>query len=616
MAEAAGLAVGAVSLISLAATCADAYRLRATVRDFQSDGSTLLTKILIERVRFYFCLKELGLVELESDQRLPFDSGTMQLVMCVFYRIQDTLSNAAKITEKYSLLCRSVSSSPLDNVDKAQRGEESEAYAMTIPQTSTYLPRDFWERHGLPPEENSWQQTPEKQPSEARISYRKKITWAISDKSRLKDLVEDLRSYNDSLTSLVPHLKTLTSKRLPSLILPRVSDAEAMSSIEDAAAKDYPTLSQAAKFKDVITKSDPRNHLPDAANSEWRIQDGSISALSRLSECYFTGDYLGTRVLVELRLANLPQRQNAQEKRVQALVQLLGETTKPTDFRVMDCLGYANEPTHIHWLIFSFPPGSDVKFSPINLTSLIARSNPRSSTRCPHPTSIERLRLAFHAALSLLQIHSVNWLHKDVKPDNFFFFVKEGARDYDLAQPWLAGFSYSRPFRTYLSSDAQKRETADFYLAPAYKQVVGSQARYQKRYEIYSLGLVLFEVGLWDSLVDRISISCPHCKQGVPNAAQHCMMGPLDGSRSTVCRFDAAYHFTRSNLHLLDDCMHPQYKDVVERCLSGLLHTTPADRTFDVISGWREWDDNTDENGELDQRFTMEVVQVLESMLS
>lgn len=88
MAEAAGLAVGTISLLSLAATCADAYRLRSALREYQSDGSTLIMKIDIERARFYLCLKGLGIVEARMDEPLCLEPGIVQLVTRVFYQIQ------------------------------------------------------------------------------------------------------------------------------------------------------------------------------------------------------------------------------------------------------------------------------------------------------------------------------------------------------------------------------------------------------------------------------------------------------------------------------------------------------------------------------------------------
>lgn len=88
MAETAGLAIGAISLLSLAATCADAYRLRTALRDYQSDGSALLMKIDIERARFYVCLKGLGIVEAKLDEQLLLEPGIIQLVMKVLYQIQ------------------------------------------------------------------------------------------------------------------------------------------------------------------------------------------------------------------------------------------------------------------------------------------------------------------------------------------------------------------------------------------------------------------------------------------------------------------------------------------------------------------------------------------------
>lgn len=473
----------------------------------------------------------------------------------------------------------------------------------------TSLPREFWEHHGLTIEENGWQKQPESQLDEGNMSYRRKLKWAIIDKARLTNLVENLRIYNDSLASLVPHLQTVTTKRLPSLILPRISDEETMASIQDASADSYHTLSQAANFREVMRKSLVRIQSESVADYKWRIKNGPIFALSELFSGYFTGEYLGTSVVVEKK-AVVTQRNNfCLTQRVDALAQLLMEETKPTNFRILHCLGYETM-SGSYWFIFRFPNGSNTSVPPSNLARIISRSNKPSAKGNPYPTASERLKLGYQAALSLLQIHSVNWLHKDIRPDNLLLFAKEGSQDYDLTQPWLAGFSYSRPFSAYISTDLQRRDATDLYLAPAYKQVAGSLTRYQKRYDIYNLGLILFEIGIWDTLENCVSITCDYCLMGEKYTSFH----PQIMEPGAGCKFDVAYHFAKDNLYLLDD-FAPEYRIVVEKCLAGLLRSTSSSDKFDPIGGWREWDDNADEAGELDQKFTMEVVQELEKLL-
>lgn len=461
----------------------------------------------------------------------------------------------------------------------------------------------------MPTVESTWQKQPAPQANEKNISYKKKLKWAIIDKSRLTKLVDDLRTYNDSLAGLVPHLQSVTTERLPSIILPRVSDEEIIVSIEGASADRYPTLSQAAKFREVIMNC-LSNYSANATGDKWRIENGPIFGLSELFSCYFTGEYLGTRVMVERKPIIQQSNDFDLTKRVIALAQLLGEETKPLNFRILNCLGY-ELTSGSYWFIFKYPKGADINTPPTNLARLISHSKTLSATGNHCPTASERLQLAHQAALSLLQIHSVHWLHKDIRPENFIFFRDKGREDYCLTQPWLSGFSYSRPFGAYISTTLQRRDLTDLYLAPAYKQFAGSRTRYQKRYDIYSLGLVLFEIGLWDTLENCVSITCEDCLLGEKNISFHFQIMEPD----TGCKFDAAYHFVKNNLHLLDDLVPAEYKIVVEKCLTGLLPFTSTSGDVDIISGWKEWDDNADGVGELDQRFTLEVVQELEKLV-
>ena len=136
------------------------------------------------------------------------------------------------------------------------------------------------------------------------------------------------------------------------------------------------------------------------------------------------------------------------------------------------------------------------------------------------------LGLRFDAArklvASLLVMHTCGWLHKNIRSDNIFFFPAkppdrsgriEGHRK-DFGRPYIMGYGISRPDDiedshaiTHISHGIQnitvRPRDEDQIMVDIYKhpdKLANPSSRFRHTYDIYSLGVVLLEIGLWHSL--------------------------------------------------------------------------------------------------------------------
>lgn len=167
------------------------------------------------------------------------------------------------------------------------------------------------------------------------------------------------------------------------------------------------------------------------------------------------------------------------------LATLLRDKQKPEEFGVPNCLGYIHDADRLR---FGFVFQGAGNFPPPRLLDMIA-----SSTR-PKPSLTTRLQIAQALATSIWHLHATNWLHKGLRSENVVFPFRLPA------PPYLAGFDYSRPATADEAPERRARNRYhDLYRHPLTQFDVPREGRdgFKKLYDIYSLGVVLYEIGMW-----------------------------------------------------------------------------------------------------------------------
>jgi hypothetical protein len=290
------------------------------------------------------------------------------------------------------------------------------------------------------------------------------------------------------------------------------SDMSGMTLVEESSAK-Y-TVDYVAQLKFL----EQRYQGPYCHTNNDNAQRSDLGGIQRRQWADFK-DLKGnlSRVIVEFKALPTSEHtwhtpQSVKEE-ANALVRTLRVAAQKSDtFRVLFCHGWYEESDHFG-LVYQLPSGTQHSkceslgniLLNANLKDLLARD-------------IEnRIKLAKALAWTMFELHSVDWLHKSFHPDNILLFgsVTSSAVDFDWSAPYVVGFDSSRS-QTGVSGrlDFKAQWINRVYTHPD-RQIKDEYYRYQKLHDIYSLGMVLLELGRLDCFTesrkdDRWSRSNPH----------------------------------------------------------------------------------------------------------
>lgn len=185
-------------------------------------------------------------------------------------------------------------------------------------------------------------------------------------------------------------------------------------------------------------------------------------------------------------------------KRAGDIIALLSKRF-PANYHLLRSFRFFDDPSNTRnqarlGLIFELPESDDRVERPQTLHDLLVHSE-----AFPRPNLGERFKLALHLAQTCLQLHTSQWLHKGIRPQNILFFPKDGMMR-TLRNPYLAGFELSRmQGAEHLTEDLLSADVNVFlYCHPAKLQ----GARYEVRFDHYALGCLFLEIGLWTRLRD------------------------------------------------------------------------------------------------------------------
>ena len=174
---------------------------------------------------------------------------------------------------------------------------------------------------------------------------------------------------------------------------------------------------------------------------------------------------------------------------------------KPDEFCIPTCVGYGilqyGEKNPHPALIFENPAGIDPHLQPVSLLTALGN--------CTKPTLTHRIALAHRVAQCLLYLHAVKRLHKAVRSSNILFFPAPDA-EIDVRSPYVTGFDNSRRSRfDEATTQVLRIGRLEVYCHPD-TQLDGLMLSYRKTFDIYSLGLVLVEIALWEPIVSIMEI--------------------------------------------------------------------------------------------------------------
>ncbi|KAF2188089.1 hypothetical protein K469DRAFT_566510 [Zopfia rhizophila CBS 207.26] len=115
--------------------------------------------------------------------------------------------------------------------------------------------------------------------------------------------------------------------------------------------------------------------------------------------------------------------------------------------------------------------------------------------------------MAKTVAKSSWHLHTVSWIHKGVRSKNIVFLTKlDTTVDFDT--PHLIGLEYSR-HNDDATSYAAVDEDPEKNLYRHLEWQGPPSTRFKKSHDLYSLGLVLLEIGVWKTLGNIVQTHMP-----------------------------------------------------------------------------------------------------------
>jgi hypothetical protein len=368
-------------------------------------------------------------------------------------------------------------------------------------------------------------------------------SWAAADRSRYEDLAKDLTASIDILYSLSQTRRTRMpspSKKPANAIRP--SSASVFLSSQYSAS-DVTLINPRTIPVNTDLKSSTASSLPPRLDSTdlvlpqeepppyESIGTSSIRVIGKLrtrngsTHPWVTdgGKTIETPVLVEYATYDPAYRLTGvtpPTDRMETLLAIFAKLTNDQTFHgTLACRGYFEDPVQPRFgFVFELPSFvysgvSDAQKSveelrPVTLLSVLQTgSKSLHNSNSATPPLEDRFRLAFTLVSTINKMHVDNFVHKDVNSSNILIFrnnkrqsANSRALQYALRSPVICSFDL---FSEYDIEPAKTMPPLNIYRHPEDPKFTGEKAKeYGPQYDLYSLGLILLEVGLWQPLAD------------------------------------------------------------------------------------------------------------------
>ncbi|KAL0574988.1 hypothetical protein V5O48_006976 [Marasmius crinis-equi] len=483
-----------------------AYEVLQQAIEFPESYSALVLKLDVELTRLQLWGKHSGITQGSLiPELIPLES----LIDRVLKRLADLLQDTAKLKEKYGL-------QPVDEV--ASGGQGTGSHPKPIMQVRNIL-RAITE---LKPRKDTRNSNDDSGGGQVRTPDRlDRLRWAISSREKFDELVEEIRSYVNSLNELLQASQRATLRhdweRTEIKLVCAVDDPSDLLLVRQMADKN--TVCQ-----DMVTMASRKAIVANHANLAPTTDHGPIHVLQKedfqlpseyhsMTRCIVM--YTPKTSLLPITLNNsyfLAEKKcfdvhiSSEDKvalltRLHRLMTLLHTSADSDRGMLPACIGYWSEDNS--WcLVYRIPflpsstvppqvEGSLTTAQPLSLLHLLQSSTFR-------PALERRLNLACGLAAVLSRLYGGQWLHKGIRSENIVFPWSSPSPFYDISRPVIVGFEYSRQYTEPASIDFVVQDFSQAISRhPDYQGDAVNRSGYRLSYDIYSFGLLLAEIAWW-----------------------------------------------------------------------------------------------------------------------
>ncbi|KAF2465006.1 uncharacterized protein BDR25DRAFT_306870 [Lindgomyces ingoldianus] len=346
----------------------------------------------------------------------------------------------------------------------------------------------------------------------------KRLSWAIRDKKKFKRFVGILETHVDGLHKLLLESERKEVQREETRfglqVIQGLSDMESLSHLQNAPGwyqgSSEIDVSCLAQWKAITLNSASTDGLGLLRGDGLNL--ASLSPSDRMKVRFikrgqvdYDSCYLFEKKEYDMNITDIDK--DLLKERIRKLISLLSGTRAQVHLHTLQAVDYMDDPGfHCWWIIFRFPlliigtfPSDS---EPLSLRKLY--------TSPWKPPLEQRYALAKRLAGTFEKLYGSNWMHKSINSNNIIFpqlSNPEFIRSFrSLNSALIQGFGYSRQHTETQTIDRGKvlgdLESA-IYRHPNYQGEAASG--YKIHYDIYSLGLVFLELGIWAPLMDFLA---------------------------------------------------------------------------------------------------------------
>jgi hypothetical protein len=434
-------------------------------------------------------------------------------------------------------------------------------------------------------------------------SRREKLQWA-TQKGTIDETLAKIHSLIDGLYKLYPpprYEATTTTILNSTLNSGTQDDLLTLSKISQS-----PTTSMLAGLKTLsrnLKQRAGRVSVSTPVKKPLRALDLVTPCDEEDARSTATYDYAGTHldnVLIEWKPIKAVSWQGTKALemaiRIENVARLLQDQNKPAELCSLHCLGYCDRPESENaesaiGYIYAFPVQDSDAF-PQSLNQVIA-------SQAPVPSGAVRAALGHAISKAVVLLHLSGWLHKSIRSHNILFFAAnpEGC---DLASPYLAGFDFSRTdtvdslteipdaqqeYDLYRHPDVQglpveplrgHRAAAAFNTASnvGSSEATAERVSYSKQHDIYSLGVLLLEIGLWQHIgeLKQEALHDQAIKQDTPSLVREWMVH----SEAPKLVYDMGEAYMRATVKCLQSDFHAKDSLQIQVLRNVILKIAPS----------------------------------------
>lgn len=411
-------------------------------------------------------------------------------------------------------------------------------------------------------------------------SITRKFKFILVDKKKVERLVRSLCYYNDSLDKMASKFEQESSRRRLRAQL-HTQNLEQLHLLRQAAAilshRDIETM---ASLRSIIEDGYTIEHSRPSeqgdgggpGSSEYRLEYNQLD----FHGIPFSADQSRTiatfqhqTVLLDWRSCRdgTWRRENptAFQQRTENLAKILNGDLRSLNLSVLHCDGYLNQNSTVIGYAFRLPPEANGHQKPLTLHQCLSNVTKPLDI----PDLGERFEIAKALVSTIFEFHNMGWMHKNIQSKNILLWPKPGnPHEPNLSKPYLVGFDVSRPNQSgEISEKPFSNHEDDIYRHQQYRGPHSNS--FQPPFDIYSLGIVLFEIGMWATIGSQ--------------GSTHLRRGSRPNLQPRALSFtDPAFMETVMKGPVLDlkRYMGTRYRDAVISCLDGTF-----DRVWEQSEG-------------------------------